>query len=208
MLFDKEFQSNEEKWFSYYISELKNAGYIKEAVYQPEPFELSPDLFAHVFERGKKENKFVEIKLTREAVYTADWLIEWDRIALGVVAWHCGGVYDKGFFPYRKAHKDKFIPFFAFTLDNKLVSYVDVKGTFSGAHGLSKFSLQQKWLLNVYEIFVQKIVVSLDEKGIFARTFTPRQVIIDEVYKKDSKFGKKGQSKLKYEPLLFEKWKK
>ena len=53
-------------------------------------------------------------------------------------------------------------------------------------------------------VFVQKVVVSLCEKSIFYRTFTPRTVVSGEVYKKDYKDKKAGESKLKYKPVLIE----
>ena len=94
--------------------------------------------------------------------------------------------------------------------DKQPVTWVDVKGTFSGAHGLAKFSIIQKWLLT-NGTFIQKVVVSLDEKSIFAKTFTPRTIVSQEVYKKDCRYGKEGDSKLKYEPRLLEhylRWRK
>lgn len=72
---------------------------------------------------------------------------------------------------------------------------------------MDKFPIIQKWLMSK-GTFVQKVVVTLDEKGIFSRSFTPRSVIANEVYKKNCKFGKEGDSKLKYEPKLIEQWTK
>jgi hypothetical protein len=45
--------------------------------------------------------------------------------------------------------------------------------------------------------------VSLTEKGIFARTFTPQSVVQSEVYKVGDK---KGSSKLKYNYISLEEY--
>ena len=59
--------------------------------------------------------------------------------------------------------------------------------------------------------FVQKIVISLCEKGLFYKTFFPRFVVASEVYKKDYKrkgklIAKEGDSKIKVDIRLIEKW--
>jgi hypothetical protein len=50
----------------------------------------------------------------------------------------------------------------------------------------------------------------LTPKGLFNRSFTPRTVITDEVYKRDYKRGdvnkKAGDSKLRFEPRLLQHW--
>jgi hypothetical protein len=210
-MFEQEFDSREEALFSSYLSELKNAGFIKAIEYQPKSFVLTEDLFVHAFEQKRDYNKPTNIKLARGAEYTADFKIEWNKSAHSTFYWLQGNDYPTGFYPYRKAKASAHIPFFARLDDDSVpVTWVDVKGTFSNAHGLAKFSIIQKWL-ETKETFIQKVVVSLDEKSIFAKTFTPRVIVANEVYQKDCKHGKKGESKLKFEPRLLEhylKWRK
>lgn len=207
IMFDKQFDSKEEAMFYSYVKELVYNKWAKSFYYQPESFTLSEDVFVHAYEETAKDTKMVKVKLTRGNVYTADFKIVWDKKAKGVFCWLEGGVYKKGFFPYSKQRKDNFIPFFARFEDEELVTYVDVKGSFSNAHGLSTFSNQQKWLMSK-GTFVQKIVITLDDKGLFSKTFTPRTVVANEVYQRDCKYGKEGESKLKYEPKLIEQWTK
>ncbi len=83
---------------------------------------------------------------------------------------------------------------------------MDVKGgtgSFFGKNNNSAitFSTNQKWVYSKFGVYVQKIAITLDDKGLFARTFTPRQVVIDEKYK-TNRIGKWeiGDSKLKYIP--------
>jgi len=200
------YASKEELLFSYYISELINNGWVEKAEYQPTCFKLSDEKLVHVFEKGRTKNDIKYVKLANDVVYTADWKIIWNKRAEGVFYWVEGGVYEKGFYPYRKARHSSFIPFFAMTNGNAF-SFVDVKGSFSSAPGTATFSVKQKWLASM-DVYVQKIIISLDNKSLFAKTFTPRQVIIDEVYKKDCKHGKAGESKLKFKPILIEQWTK
>ena len=116
-------------------------------------------------------------------------------------------MYNKGVYPYSKANKDNFVPFKAANSDEPY-SYIDVKGESVGRNNSSAitFPINQKYVMQQFDVFIQKITVSLSEKGIFAKTFTPRQVIIDEVYKVNCKTGKIGESKIKYQPVLLEQF--
>ena len=210
MGFEQEYASKEELLFSYYVNELLVGGWLKKATYQPESFTLSKEQCVDVFIKKKNHNESKQIKILNKHSYTADWELIWNKKASGIFYWLDGGVYDQGVFPYSKPRKDKFIPFMAQNGDEGLTSYIDVKGEFvsqSNSSGIT-FPLNQKWIYNVLDLFIQKIVVSLSEKSIFARTFTPRTIITSEVYKKDYKKGNKkaGDSKLKYTPILLEHW--
>ena len=57
-----------------------------------------------------------------------------------------------------------------------------------------------------YGDFVQKVVISLDEKGLFYRTFTPLTVIENEVYQTNGKTWVRGESKLKYKPKTLDEY--
>lgn len=184
--------SREEEMFFEYLTELKDAGYITEIIYQPESFELSPErcVGASVTKRNDEVDK--SIVLAKKHLYTADFDVTWDESAHGLFYWQEGGVYPNNFYPYRKSSHDSFIPFFA----QQGSSLIDVKGEFIGRNNTSAitFPINQKWLLS-QGVYVQKVVVSLTEKGIFARTFTPQSVVKSEVYKVGDK---KGSGKLKY----------
>lgn len=200
----EEYASSEEKWFSYYVQELLDAGILINAVYQPESIVLSEDVKTGVFIKGRTENKFTEIKLLNGHDYTADWYLSWEKSMDGKLFWLSGGVYNKGFYPYSRIHHSDFIPFYARCKAGLRESWIDVKGTVIGRNNTSaiSFPLNQKWAY-ANGVFVQKIVVSLDEKGIFARTFTPARVVEEEVYKIAAK---KGETKLKYKPVTLEQW--
>lgn len=204
MDFKQDFDSKEELLFSYYISELLDKGFLLGAEYQPKSFELSIEATVEALESNKKSETIKSITLMRSHAYRCDWCLKWDDSARGILFWEKGGSYSKNFFPYRKTHAQNFIPFYA---ENN-ISYIDVKGeaAFNSNNSAITFPVNQKWTLDKFGIFVQKIVVSLSEKGIFARTFTPRSVVVSEVYKVKTKKNDVGDSKLKYEPILLEQW--
>lgn len=204
-----EFDSKEELLFHYYVLELLDGGWLKKATYHPESFTLTEDVHATAMIEKKNFNAMKDVKLMSGHKYTADWYLEWDRKAHRVFYWLGMGVYKQGFYPYSKSRADMFIPFKA-EIDEygKVFSIIDVKGEVVGRNNTSAitFPLNQKMLYSKEGLFVQKVVISLGEKSLFNRTFTPRFVISSEVYKKDCKYGKKGESKLKYEPRLLQNW--
>jgi len=202
-MFEQEYDSREEILFSYYVTELLEHGWLEHAEYQPASFVLSEDHLVHAYEQKKDKNVPVNVKLARGHKYTADWKLAWSKKADGVFFWHTGGVYKSGFYPYRKARAGNHVPFYATSRQ----TYVDIKGGFIGRNNTSAitFPINQKMLLTE-GVFVQKVVVSLDQKSIFHKTFTPRRVVYEEIYKVDGKHGKKGHTKLKYEPKLLEQW--
>lgn len=205
-----QYDSKEEVMFSSYVAELLERGWLICATYQPKPFLLSPEMTTRVHTTTKRTKKDVDVQLVRKHIYTADWHLVWADKADGIFTWSPSGTYAHGFYPYREAHADNFIPFYSVMGE----SYIDVKGEAVGRNNSSAvtFGLNQKWLLG-QDVYVQKVVVSLKEKSIFARTFTPRRVVVDEVYKNDYKRNGKllanaGDSKIKYDITLIEHFEK
>jgi hypothetical protein len=204
-----QFDSKEELWFSYYLSELKQHGYIDNYKHHPKTFVLSDAVYVNVFVKMKTFNKPKKVKLLNESKYTPDFEINWNKKAKDVFYWTDGGVYDKGTYPYSKPNKDNFIPFNA-QYDNlgNPFTLVDVKGAVAGRNNNSaiSFPINQKFLMKTTQLFVQKVVVSLCEKGLFYRSFFPRTVVADEKYKRNCTHGKEGDSKIKVDVRLIEKW--
>lgn len=193
--------SNEERLFRYYINELLETGWLDEAIEQPKTFDVFEGAYGFIYYR---KDKLVNqnVKLLKPQSYTPDWWLRWNDKAKGIFYWQDGCVCDKNATTYRKIHRDVYIPFY------KKECYIDTKGTFVGANNNSgiTFPKNQALMWLAHEIFVQKIVVSYDTKSIFYRTFTPRNLIINEVYRKDTKDHKVGDSKLKFEPVLLEQY--
>lgn len=202
--------SGEERRFTSYVNELKEHGWISDYVFQPKSFNVFEGKTAHIYDT---DGNIVYIKLLSSQEYTPDFKLHWNNKAEGVFFWRGGGVYNPHIYPYTKKYKDFHVPFYAHVEDGVFVSYIDTKGSFVGSKNNSghTFPKNQALVMLTNDLFVQKVVVSLDKDGIFFKTFTPRSVIIEEVYKKDyvrngELIGKGGASKLKYEPILIEKF--
>jgi hypothetical protein len=210
--FEQKYDSKEELMMSYYITELLDGGWLNKATYHPESFVLSEKVEVPVFIRKKDFNEPKNIKILNEHKYTCDWELEWNKKSEGIFYFLSGGVYDNGVHPYSKPRKNNFVPFMAHAKEDSISSYIDVKGGFAGRNNTSgiTFPVNQKWTMKALDVYVQKVVITLDKKGLFYKTFFPRNVIISEVYKKDYKEFKAGDSKIKCEPQLiqhFIKWK-
>jgi len=78
------YDSKEELYFSWYLSELKDAGYIEKYESQPESYVLSPPLFFEYDKHFKTKTKTIVKKLMREHFYTADFRIVWAKKARNV----------------------------------------------------------------------------------------------------------------------------
>lgn len=203
MTSENSFDSTEERWFSYYLEELDAHGFIHQATYHPTSFRLSEHQDVKILQivAGKVKDK--EVKLIGEHIYTADWRIDWTPQADGVFFWKIGGAYKGNYYPYNKKGHNDYLPF----IKHNGSTYIDVKGGFNGRNNNSAttFSLNQKWTYQLLDELVQKCVISLDDKCLFYRTFTPKKVIEEVVYKSDylnkkSKvMHKKGESKIKFE---------
>jgi hypothetical protein len=184
------FKSKEEEYFSYYLDELKLAGYIDEWYYEKDTFNLSESVSLPylTFSRKKIIEKYEFI--LHKASITADFTIRWNKKAENIF-------YLNPVIPI--VFKIKDIPF---RINSQDVSYVEIKAEYEGNTSSSiSFPYKQKWLYSKYGIYIQKIrpFSYTKTKGIlFQNTFTPEIVIGKEIYYKNCKGGKTGESKLKY----------
>ena len=187
------FPSREEEYTWWYIKELYAAGFIVNAIHQPESFVLCEEkkLYGMVsYGRYRSSEVPHAFPWVREHKYTADYYIEWQPDALGIFVKRYDDNYDKS---------DGF--FFAREYKGKIVSWIDAKGAFLGQHNNSgvTFPMNQKWVLDKYDIYVQKVVpvrrtsmainkgglVTLNGNnahkikvsGIFPETFTPARYL-------------------------------
>jgi len=194
--------SREEEWFSWYLEELEQAGYLRWCMYQPTSFELSsPATLLGLSEQ--RTTKEVTVHLFKDHKYTADWRIEWNENAEGLFYWQTGRRYKGRFHSFSDKTRAEYIPFLVYNG----MTYVDVKGGFIGRNNTSAvtFPLNQKWVYDKFDQIVQKVVISDDTKGLFYRTFTPKKVLESHVYKTD-RSAPAGSSKLKYEPITLEQY--
>lgn len=165
--------NDEEKYFSDYLFELQEAGFIYDIVYQPKAKILFEGLTVNrnkekVLKKGTiiVQEDFI---LLQPHKYTPDFLFKWTPKGIPLV--NTIGNFVKG------------KPFIANTgitgvNSDMLLSVIDTKGTFANSKNSSAltFPLNQKWIFQQYGIYVQKIVVG-NSKGIFKDTFCPKTYI-------------------------------
>jgi hypothetical protein len=153
------FDSDEEGHFASALQQLQANGYIKSWHYHPKPFILSEKVTYNYKEILKTKTNDKEGFLLHPHSYQADFLIYWNSIAEHI-------------FFASLSNNDQVTnyPFIANGEKSKW-SVIDVKGTFAGPHNNSaiSFPLDQKWVYQKYNIYVQKII----PVKLFAKTFTP-----------------------------------
>lgn len=192
------YKSTEERYFSYWLDELVEAGFIEGYKYEETTWNLSHS------ERYTRE-KHLKTKIKEET-----------RSLIGAHLYGCDFTItftDKAyyyFFEYIHSIKlvqNIHVPFFICPYSahpDITEAYIEVKPAFDQNNMTMYFKLSQKWVFKEYGDFVNLIVpIAQTTNCLFAKTFTPKKVILEEVYKRTHKSGKyvKGQSKLKY-PLV------
>jgi len=190
---NNKFKSQVEEYFSYYLEELQEAGYISEWFYENDTFDLSDSISKPYLLQGKYKVLEKTEHLLHKASITADFTIIWADKAKNIF------YLDRGI-PINCNVKD--IPFRINNMEEP-TSYIEVKGSHEANTSSSiSFPYKQKWLYNSNDIYVQKIKPFAPKPKsniLFQNTFTPKKVIDIERYIRDCKYGRKGESKLKYD---------
>jgi hypothetical protein len=173
---EQTYDSDEERYFVWYLNELLGVGIIKHWKYHPKPFPLSDKVQHECLEEKKTKTKHIFKFLMHPHNYQADFIIYWDPGWEGRIFMSLDGWLDLNYPFIANMSKDK-VPF----------SVVDIKGTFAGKHNNSAvtFPLDQKWTYARHKIYVQKII----PKEIFEATFIPRKYEITNVSGKKRKIG-------------------
>ena len=184
-----------ELYFSYYLDELLAEGYIDKWEYEVSTFKLSEG-----YSRSYQKKLVTKVKestehILREASLTADFTIYWTIKAENLfylnprkpITTNVGDI------PFRLGYEDE-----------RLISFVETKGNVETTVSSSiSFPYKAKWALQLHGAFVQKIKPFSYKAGksiLFYNTFTPIKVLSNEIYKRDSKWGTQGTSKLKFTP--------
>jgi hypothetical protein len=180
LLVDKlELDSSEEKYFFWYLTELVRKGYIKYFTLQSESFVLSEPIFFDCGKEMKTKIKQESRSLIGKHVYTPDVRIVWDTTAEGCFC------YDResyGLYSYliKGTNKHRNPPFIAQRLrvENtmELISYIDVKGSHDRNNMERVLHLNQCWMLQVFNLFVQKVKIP----NFFKSTFTPTRFLFTD----------------------------
>ena len=165
------FDSPEERYFYDWLTDLKAESFVEEVIAEPE-YKLLDPVKIRTKKQLKTKVKEEESLLMHGLSYKPDFEIVWnEEKARGIFCFCEGDVLEKSF---SKSIESMMVA--RKTADGKLVSTIDIKGTFAARHNSStiKFPLLQKFLYNLKGIFVQKVMPLHKTRGLFASTFTPQ----------------------------------
>jgi len=162
------FDSDLEQYFSWWLKELKEEGFIDDYEYQIEKFLLSSkDQFIWTKQLVTKTKE-----QTRELIkghhYTPDFKIIWNNRAEGILYTNI----DNPKLSYPDAY------FKAQYRDGLIVSTIDVKPPHDFENMTRLFTINQKWVLQNFGIYVQKITPvggAKVKKHLFKDTFMPKR---------------------------------
>ena len=187
--------------FAWYLEELKQHGYILGYQNHAVTFKLGePEKFKCVKQPLPKKliPKVEERELVSKDTYTPDFIIYWTKKAEGIF-FEKVGVRDR--FGEKHVALDKNTPFWTYwsigavasrhfelcpvLRDQYDISLVDVKPDVKNrfvkdSSSIYTFPIEQKWVLDKYSVFVQKVVAEGKKTCLFAKTFTPRRYLIND----------------------------
>jgi len=139
------FDSKEEVEFYMWCKEAKLQGFIREFLYQPEPFILSGKVTREVTKTVGKKTKQVERHLLHPHTYRPDFIIR----------------ASSQFHDFTHGLTDSCEP---------RMFYIDIKGAYEPVESKAAlFSINQKWVYSKFGVYVNKVV----PKHFFAKTFAP-----------------------------------
>ena len=161
------FDSNEEKYFSWYLEELKERKYIDNWKKIEIAYELTDGL-SHTYIKKMKKIEDVELMQTilSPSSYTPDFKIFWNKKAYGIFVQDINNTKNKIVTP--------------FICDSEGISIVETKGTFDMGNMTRLATLNIKFMYFRYNIYVNLIKVPT----IFKKTFTPdRYLMTDKTFR-------------------------
>lgn len=182
-----EYKSLEEVYFAAYLEELRINGFISSFHYEKHTFELTDSVSIPYLKQLKTKVVSKDEHILAKTSLTSDFTIYWNDKASNIF------FLDKS--PIRNVKR---IPF---RVDNNLkISEVEIKAiNESNTSSSISFPVKQKWVYDKHKIFIQKIKPfdPKNVKSLFTLTFYPEFVINDLTYKRTTKFGIKGTTKIK-----------
>lgn len=186
-LLGSELDSNEELFFSWYLSELCDYGYVLDVIPQPEPFKMQDGLCHTYVKEMKTKNKILEETIIKPSVYTCDFYIKWSEKALNkfITTLDTDQKIMKG-----QGHT----LMIAKQTENGLHTYVEVKPSFDQNNMTRLARVNAKWVWDKYNEYVNLII---PEKH-FQKTFTPERYLLTT--------KSKTKRKLKYEPITLNEY--
>lgn len=170
---DLDLDSNEELFFWWWCEELQDKGYILKHVREPKSFVLSDTVkYLHI-----KKNKPTESTLLREHHYTPDSGIIWTNKAIGI------------FTEVTETLVSKLL-----ISDSTNTCYVEVKPSYDQNNMTRLFTINQKWIYQKYDIYINKVI----PEKLFEQTFTPTRFLFTNKSKQKRKIKFKVRTLQEY----------
>jgi len=176
--------SNGEVYFSWYLDELKHAGYVEEYTSQPAKYQLTESVKSSYIKELKTKDKLIDTTLLHAHHYTADFEIFWLYKALDVFVR-----------PLQEA-KNKSAPFYNHVepIQGDIISTIEIKPIFDQNNMTRLFRINQKWVYDSFGAYIQEIKV----QKLFEQSFTPKRYLLTDS-------GKQAR-RLKYKPRTLEEF--
>jgi len=186
------FRSNEEWWFSWWLDELLDAGYVEDWEYESEVFTLSDPYRMPWEKKLKTKTKPMEHKLLEKCTYTPDFKIIWDESARGIFYHNIGDEFDD----------PKELPHF-FAQEN--ITHIEIKPNHDFQNKTQQAVIKMKWLMQI-GVWCQLVIPSpkvtkgkvSHKNALFYNTFLPERYLYTD---------KSGQlRKINYKYITFKQW--
>jgi hypothetical protein len=199
----EDLDTKEEIHFAWYLEELKAEGYILGYQNHPYTFILSEQVKFDCIKQPipKKAEPRTEVReLLPKNTYTPDFAIYWTKKAEGVFFEKIGSTSEGIAMSQSAVALDKNTPFWTYWNTTNFPSHFTMLPSLDGAYDISlvdvkpdvakrfaknissiyTFPIEQKWVMEKYGIFVQKIVAEGKKTCLFAKTFTPNRYLTND----------------------------
>lgn len=171
------FDSSEELYFSWYLNDLKNKGYIKYYSRSGAYVLSDPCTATNIKIMKRVPNKVLEYSYVRGHKYTPDFYIEWTDKAKGIFFNDSfdtsARMIDYPFLVYRIKENNEY----------KICSEIEVKPKFDQNNMTRLAMINIKWLYSKYGILTTVII----PQKLFKETFTPDRYLTTDKSKKGRK---------------------
>jgi WD40 repeat protein len=158
----REYDSNEEIYFTLWMDELVKAGYIKKWIRNEDSFQITPPAISRFFVKKKEKTQTI----LQDLEYTPDFIIHWDTSAIGLF---CNFL-----------NKEKITqPFICQMESDVIISIVEIKPSFDRNNMTRLFRHTQKVFYHFFQKYVNLIIID----KLFDKTFTPTDFLITKTGK-------------------------
>ena len=165
------FDSDEEKYFSWYLDELMNEGYIESYTPHHKSYQLAEPVAYEWKKELKTKTKIMKSTLLQGKLYTPDFLIKWTPDAYKGLLMNLSCKSDINGYPFTEC-----VPLYPY-------SVIEIKPIFDQNNMEREFRINQKWVYQKHGIYVQLIKPLSKKKGfkgLFERTFTPKEYLLTD----------------------------